>query len=371
MYKYFFGLFFMFAWFPSAGLSYELLNLKSGNDPDQLPPKVDPVFSMVKDRFNNEREFGALVSYLEYNDKSVFGLFGERILAEYEQKEDIEYESHWALTRWGEELTVEYEDIYALAGQKWSSHKVYHQYRHHLGPRGEWEPRFGCFYKDPLRYGDFDDNGEKELVLFLGYGRQEFLMGSLDFVVFSPEREEIIFSARLAMADVGDEITADTHPDEVGDPNNSQFMSFINANGGPETRAMQAYAKLYILEDLGRSESDDADRTHDILVWRKRFETLTQSDVGHGFSLEREVLDHYRLINGEYQRQNTDREQIQEWLVERNLTWAEGYPNYSECEGKEKQLIPEMHDPLLNDPEVLKGVDSETMTFVEEESGAE
>ena len=34
--------------------------------------------------------------------------------------------------------------------------------------------------------------------------------------------------------------------------------------------------------------------------------------------------------------------------------WQKGYPTLSEYPGEEGQPIPEMHDPLLNDPEVLQ-----------------
>ena len=45
---------------------------------------------------------------------------------------------------------------------------------------------------------------------------------------------------------------------------------------------------------------------------------------------------------------------IQSWLLAKNLTWQKGFLSKSECAGQEGQLIPEIHDPLLNDPDVLR-----------------
>ena len=41
------------------------------------------------------------------------------------------------------------------------------------------------------------------------------------------------------------------------------------------------------------------------------------------------------------------------WLAAKQLSWQQGFPSRSECPGQEGQLIPELHDPLLNDPDVL------------------
>jgi hypothetical protein len=44
---------------------------------------------------------------------------------------------------------------------------------------------------------------------------------------------------------------------------------------------------------------------------------------------------------------------VKGWLTAKQLTWKKGYPSKSECAGQEGQFIPEMHDVLLNDPDVL------------------
>jgi hypothetical protein len=123
------------------------------------------------------------------------------------------------------------------------------------------------------------------------------------------------------------------------------------------------YAKVYFSPDLEGDQNGP-----NFLVWRKRYQSREADDPVNGFELTDESLDYYeRQEDGVYARSDRPEEISRQWLAERDLTWAKGYPNYSECEDEEGQLIPEMHDPLLNDPEVLEGVDPETMTFIEEE----
>ncbi|HEX6549060.1 MAG TPA: hypothetical protein VF117_00115, partial [Gammaproteobacteria bacterium] len=62
----------------------------------------------------------------------------------------------------------------------------------------------------------------------------------------------------------------------------------------------------------------------------------------------------YSLENGVYTKQSTDQAAIKGWLAAKSLTWQKGYPQTSECAGQTGQPIPEMVDPLLNDPDVLK-----------------
>jgi len=69
--------------------------------------------------------------------------------------------------------------------------------------------------------------------------------------------------------------------------------------------------------------------------------------VGHYFA-------HYRLYIGQHKKQEVDEATMQNWLSTQQLTWQKGYPSKSESTGEENQLIPEMHDPLLNDPDLLQ-----------------
>lgn len=67
-----------------------------------------------------------------------------------------------------------------------------------------------------------------------------------------------------------------------------------------------------------------------------------------------QVRLHYAMVDGEYQQTATPESEVKDWLEENNLTWQKGFPSHSECPGEEGELIPEMHDPLLNDADVLQ-----------------
>ncbi len=94
--------------------------------------------------------------------------------------------------------------------------------------------------------------------------------------------------------------------------------------------------------------------TLDILVWRKVYKSNLLKDPIAGFAKLSDTYIHHKLINGEYKKQPTEQSVIKGWLEAKNLTWQKGYPSKSECPGQEGKLIPEMHDPLLNDPDMLK-----------------
>ena len=66
------------------------------------------------------------------------------------------------------------------------------------------------------------------------------------------------------------------------------------------------------------------------------------------------MLRLYKVEEGRYATQDIDSLAIKGMLAAQSLTWQSGFPTYSECPGQEGQLIPEMHDPLLNDPDVLQ-----------------
>ena len=346
----------------SLSLSYFLVSVVSaegieslslGSDPNELPPRTDPVFSMIKDRFENDRDFGALASYARLNGNVIFGLFRKGVLAEYETGDGIRYIGHWPLTRWeGERNDSSVWQMYTMEGapdqRNWE--------RYGITRRISAEPPIGCLADSPLRYGDIEGNGDKDLVLFLPQHDRV-----LDWVVFSPKYEQISFAARLAQRDFVD-------PGDYGSPRyqyiSQAYETVSNASGS------RGYAKLYFGDFRSESEKhhEEAEETvHDIIAWRKYYRALEVDADREGFELRRQILRHYRLEDGAYVRLDTPEEVIRESLTARDLTWAKGFPNYSECEGEEGQLIPEMHDPLLNDPEVLEGVDPDTMTLIETE----
>jgi hypothetical protein len=209
----------------------------------------------------------------------------------------------------------------------------------------------GCLASQPLRFGDIDGNGSNELVLFLDE----------DLIVFSPNQQKIIFAMSFSESD---EISASEVKNWfVGREGvTAQYI----AKSGTDIRinarfpATRSSAKIFI-------DDFDNDSKKDIVVWRKLYESNLETNSVLGFSKVSDLFVHYRLVDGEYQLQTNNpavdgefpadpaqQSEIQGWLTSKNLTWQSGFPSKSECAGQEGQLIPEMHDPLLNDPDVLK-----------------
>ncbi|MEY8199048.1 MAG: hypothetical protein RPS47_07400 [Colwellia sp.] len=214
-----------------------------------------------------------------------------------------------------------------------------------------YNPSIGCLNQAPLRYGDVDNNASNELVLFLNN----------DFVVFSPALQKIIFATNVSNSDeLKPERVADWFLDEA--TVNPQFVADSGTNNLIKAAlpATRSFAKIY----LGDFNNDGK---KDIIVWRKLYESNLKTNPVLGFGKVADLLVHYSLVDGEYQIQSNkppvdgefendsaQRETLKGWLTTKNLTWQSGFPTKSECAGQEGQLIPEMHDALLNDPDVLK-----------------
>ncbi|WP_229815830.1 hypothetical protein, partial [Bacterioplanes sanyensis] len=108
----------------------------------------------------------------------------------------------------------------------------------------------------------------------------------------------------------------------------------------------------------------DKDGNPDLVKWQKAFvsnnktESIAWNKVRNSLThYERDLTTQKRLENGmtgEYLPQITLDVVIEGWLRENELIWQQGFPSFSECPGEEGKLIPEMHDPLLNDPDVLQ-----------------
>lgn len=204
----------------------------------------------------------------------------------------------------------------------------------------------GCLNESPLRYGDLEGDGQKELVL----------LTVNNIVVFSPVSHKVIFASNYQMSDQMLPDTQEAYLDDIlkskyetlGE-NQPQLLaaSSISHETQEPLGAVRSFGKIYI----GHFSSETA---NDILLWRKLYTSRATSDPIKGFAKRAELLLHYKLIDGEYKKQETEQDVIKGWLEAKNLTWQKGYPSKSECPGQEDQLIPEMHDPLLNDPDVLK-----------------
>jgi hypothetical protein len=233
---------------------------------------------------------------------------------------------------------------------------LYSGYEITLAPRTyeNLVPGLGCYIQNPLRYGDVTGDGEMELAVF---AQDEY--GAFNINIFSPALKKVIFSGRIATYDarINDRLTlADGEQESASnplanDPTNGQYLSGIAEDNtrmvkGIQT-AMVGMSKIYV-DDVNNDE------VKDLIQWRKLYKSRQNQDPIKGFEKIRDTYIHYKLVDGEYQKQSTEQSAIQGWLTAKNLTWQKGYPSKSECPGQEGQLIPEMHDPLLNDPDVLK-----------------
>ena len=202
----------------------------------------------------------------------------------------------------------------------------------------------GCLLKYPLRYADIDGDGKVELViLFSGNTPNQENM-----VIFSPGKGRVVFASVL-MADRA----MDSSPEGLDDyyhgwSGKAEYQySYDEGQITPLlTIGYKTFGKLFF------GDIND-DGIQDIILWRKYFESLKQDDAKKGFAKKDELFVHYSLVDGEYKKQPTVADTIKGWLAAKQLSWQQGFPSRSECPGQEGQLIPELHDPLLNDPDVL------------------
>lgn len=204
----------------------------------------------------------------------------------------------------------------------------------------------GCMQHTPLRYGDIDGDGVKELVVLLAQGY------SIDWLIFSPAKQKTIFASKL---NIDDSIITSQAPSTLlpwhEDSKRYQYwmQTQVDSVSPLFYPGLKAYAKLYF-------NDFDGDGAFDILVWRKMYESRLVGDPIAGYELKGELLGHYELVEGEYRLQATSAETVKGWLTANQQSWSTGYPSKSECPGQEGQFIPEMHDPLLNDPDVLEAI---------------
>ena len=215
----------------------------------------------------------------------------------------------------------------------------------------------GCYGAMPLRYGDFGNEGTYDLVIFLGN----------EFIVFSPKEEGVIFSLQYHLDDwmTAEETTAFYDGGAYGISEGDILPQYQSKTSGYAIERLQIVASAYRGHSKVFQGDLDDDGHSDLIVWNKLYRSRSNSDLIAGFELISNTWIHYERdltaqaeseagVTGEYLPQDTPEADIQKWLAENNLTWSKGYPAKSECPGEEGQLIPEMHDPLLNDPEVLQ-----------------
>lgn len=254
--------------------------------------------------------------------------------------DDIDCSEPWWLGRWGDQEFLEPEITQRIINYDQNIAGLY-KFQLSYGEQ-EMAGEVGCLEAHPLRYGDVDGDGRNELVLFL----------KDTLVFFSPDIGKVTFATLYNYSDYvpWQTLQNDTSM-HLGSPNNEtpQYASkaaYQQDNNGID--ALRSYGKLYI-------QDFDGDKVADIVVWRKLYRSKLQGDTTPGFDKFRDTFLFYKKINGTYALQSdTAPEAIQNWLASANLTWSKGFPSISECPGEEGKLIPEMHDPLLNDPDVMQ-----------------
>jgi len=197
----------------------------------------------------------------------------------------------------------------------------------------------GCYGNSPVRFGDIENDAKKELVIILN---------NL-FMVYSLEEKRLIFSEYL---DASDWFNAAEKLAHYGSDiaTDSQYVSRFMAQNNTQAPGVRAYAKLY----FGDFNNDGFS---DILAWRKNYQSNASNNALSGFTKQSESWQHFSTVptsnnQGEYLPQSTDVSMIKNWLSANQLTWTKGYPSQTECVGQQG-LIPEMHDALLNDPDVM------------------
>jgi hypothetical protein len=281
------------------------------------------------------KEYRSLPTYLyEYQANRYYSLsLAAKAIGNYDFSSVQSQRGGWALDLWHqtfifEDIKKRYEDYYLPLPTEYSL----------SGPG-----KLGCYANHPLRFGDLNGDGSNEVVLFL----------KNDLVLFSPEKEKIIFSEKLKVLEwLSLERTAlDPEYKQLPGPSPYQYLSMALSDAREFEPGYRGYSKLYFGDF-------DSDNNPDILVWRKFYESHKTGDTP-GFKKLHDTFAQYELnlglnSSGEFELQDTDSSTIQQWLSGASYTWQKGYPSKSECKGMEGQLIPEMHDPLLNDPDVLQ-----------------
>ncbi|GGY59564.1 hypothetical protein GCM10011297_35090 [Bacterioplanes sanyensis] len=224
-----------------------------------------------------------------------------------------------------------------------------------LRPRS---PSTGCLTQSPLRYGDLEGDGSNEV----------FLVLDDELIVFSPEYERIVFAMFIDASDwwqwddhdwlrlYKEDHNGNTPPleDQYHGNSHSWLGSAVQGRFEPGVRA---YSKLFT-GDFDQDGNPDLIKWEKVYISNKKTESIAWNKVRNSLThYERDLATQKRLENGvtgEYLPQITLDVVIEGWLRENELTWQQGFPSFSECPREEGKLIPEIHDPLLNDPDVLR-----------------
>jgi len=209
----------------------------------------------------------------------------------------------------------------------------------------------GCLSQYPLRYGNFSDDGDIVVISNNVVSVSSTLKKKMVFAFNWVNKDEVNQRTMSDIKSTENEYVHGLHGQYLALGNSApQYLAESSENILVQQvfPAWRSFAKVYVSDFTGNEKSD-------ILMWRKLFKSRLVGDPVTGYKKAGDLLVHYALINGEYKLQETEQDQIKKWLTDNQLTWSKGFPSISECSGEEGQLIPEMHDILLNDPDVLEG----------------
>lgn len=301
--------------------------------------KADSNIALLKEIYTRYQTLPGFL--LEYEENKYFSLsIDGSAVGNYDLTDESNKLRGWSLTRWPDlrlipEILADHREVGA---SQWKEQIEYTSRK----------PFAGCLNLHPLRYGDIEGDSASEVILTLN--------GEL--IVFSPDYQRTVFSVLYDADDWYREEMEDVSlKSSLVKGESYQHLSEHLLYNGYSHKAHRVYTKLYI-------NDYDQDGNNDILTWQKIYSS-NKVEESAGFHLIRNKFRHFKRdlkaqeesdkgVTGEYLPQDTDKATIRQWLAENELTWKKGYPSTSECEGKEGQLILEMHDPLLNDPEVLE-----------------
>ncbi|WP_159558527.1 hypothetical protein [Alcanivorax sp. S71-1-4] len=278
-------------------------------------------------------QFYGMSGFVTLDEGDTYYAILRKALAKYDMNAD-KVVSSWPIKRWEDEYI---ED------------EILQRYTHYNGglepnftmTADAWEDMqgglFGCLQNTPLRYGDFTGDGNAELIIIT----QD--MRAIDFYAFSPDQGKVIFTSRLSVMD-----SAQPSMLEYDLENERyQHISYLGLTiAGREEVGLRAFAKLFTGHFLNAEQPG-------LIQWRKLYRSLPLEGDGQGFRKADESFHYYQLVDGVYKPQDVGDAIIREWMATNELTWQSGFPTYSECPGQESELIPEMHEQLLNDPDVL------------------
>jgi len=331
---------FIFALNCNATLAFENLNKGIGLSDETLEIELFRTSLPYAIARQGQRSINtsSIQAYIDLGD-SVYSLSSKLDLIQTKSTDRV-VQGNWPLTRWPH-LNIPAE---------------YLQTKKYFTPKSEvvgdasynqWGS-IGCLSNVPLRYGNVLSTTESDIVLTL----------NAQIFIFSPTYKRVVFEEYFDHSDwlYGDdanEVRAGIRVDSQ-----DQYISGLYTGLPAARTGYRGYSKLFI-------DDYDKDGNIDILVWRKIYRSNNKSNTVKGFTLIRNEWQHFERdlvaqaalpagVTGDVLPQPTDAATIQTWLSENQLTWSKGYPDLSECTGQETQLIPEMHDLLLNDPEVLQ-----------------